>query len=573
MFRAPSANGYGAGVGDGSRRRLHAAVRAFAASAENPAVRRIQLGFAGACTAEWAFTVVLSVYAFDQGGAKAVGLVSLLRMLPSAVLAPFASALADRWRRDLVLTLVSLTRCATAAGIVVLVATDGPAVAVYALAVASTAAAILYRPVNSALLPLLCHAPAELASANVVRGLLDSISTLVGPALAAALLAVADTAWGFGAVAVLSGLSAAVTLGLAVEEPEDRVSRGSVARGLLRGAQVTFRSAPLRVIFVLLAAQTLTRGALTVFSVLVAVDLLDLGQAGVGTLTAAVGAGAVLGSLFALMYVGNRRLATWFGAGVAIWGLPLVILAISPSQPAALLLFALIGVGNALVDAGVFTLVARLVPERVLARVFGLVESVGALAVGAGSVVAAAVATATGLREAMALVGAVGPALVLIFWFSLRRLDDTMLARDEDLELLRTVTVFDPLPLPALEQLAAGLHPRHVPAGEVVYRQGDAGDGCFVIEQGSAQVIGDGRPIATVGPGDLVGEIALLRRVPRTATVRAVTEMDLRLLDADRFVCVVTGWETSRAVTSGRVDELLDRFSPGASPEPEPEPE
>jgi MFS family permease len=571
MFHGRRWSGYGAGVGDGSRRRLHAAVRAFAASAENPAVRRIQLGFAGACTAEWAFTVVLSVYAFDQGGAKAVGLVSLLRMLPSAVLAPFASALADRWRRDLVLTLVSLTRCATAAGIVVLVATGGPAVAVYALAIASTAAAILYRPVNSALLPLLCHAPAELASANVVRGLLDSISTLVGPALAGALLAVADTAWGFGAVAVLSGLSAAVTLGLAVEEPDDQVSRSSVARGLLRGAQVTFRSPPLRVIFVLLAAQTLTRGALTVFSVLVAVDLLDLGQAGVGTLTAAVGAGAVLGSLFALVYVGNRRLATWFGAGVAIWGLPLVILATSPSQPAALLLFALIGVGNALVDAGVFTLVARLVPERVLARVFGLVESVGALAVGAGSVVAAALATAAGLREAMAIVGAVGPALVLISWFALRRLDDTMLARDEDLDLLRAVTVFDPLPLPALEQLATGLRPRHVPAGEVVYRQGDTGDGCFVIEQGSAEVIGDGIRIATVGPGELVGEIALLRRVPRTATVRAVTEMDLRLLDADRFVCVVTGWETSRSLTSGHVDELLDRFSPGAAAEPEPE--
>jgi hypothetical protein len=221
------------------------------------------------------------------------------------------------------------------------------------------------------------------------------------------------------------------------------------------------------------------------------------------------------------------------------------------------------------VDAGVFTLVARLVPERVLARVFGLLESVGALSVGAGSVVAAAIASATGLREAMALVGAIGPVLVLIFWFSLRRLDDTMVARDEDLDLLRTVPVFDPLPLPALEQLASGLRPRHVPAGEVVYRQGEAGDGCFVIEHGSAEVIGDGRPIATVGPGELVGEIALLRHVPRTATVRAVTEMDLRLLDADRFVCVVTGWETSRALTSGHVDELLDRFSP----EPEPEPE
>jgi MFS family permease len=570
MFRGPAHPRYGAGVtGEGSRRRLHVAARSFAVSAENPGVRRIQLGFAGACTAEWTFTVVLSVYAFQQGGAAAVGLVSLVRMLPSAVLAPFASALADRWRRDLVLSLVSVTRSATAAGIALLVATDGSAVAVYALAIASTVAAILYRPVNSALLPLLCHTPTELSSANVVRGLLDSISTLVGPAVAAVLLTAGSTTSGFAAVAILSGLSAAVTYGLTVEEPQRQGSRSSIARGLLRGAEVSLHSPQLRVLLLLVAAQTVTRGALSVFSVLVAVDLLDMGEPGVGTLTAAVGAGAVLGSLFALMYVGNQRLATWFGAGVATWGAPLVVLALAPSEPAALLLFALIGVGNALVDAGLFTLIARLTPERVLARVFGLLESIGALGVGAGAVAAAGLASATGLRAAIAIVGAIGPTVVLICWLPLRRLDATMVARDEDVDLLRQVDVFDPLPLPAIEQLATGLRPRHVSAGEVLYQQGDVADGCLVIEHGSAEVLGDGRPIASVGRGELVGEIALLRQVPRTATVRAVTEMDLRLLDADRFVYVVTGWESTRELTRGRVEDLLERFSPGREPERE----
>jgi Major Facilitator Superfamily/Cyclic nucleotide-binding domain len=557
-------------TGDGWRRRLRVAGDSFVASAHNPAVRRIQLGFAGACTAEWTFTVVLSVYAFNEGGAKAVGLVSLLRMLPSAILAPFASAVADRWRRDLALTVVSVTRCATAAGIALIVAAGGSQVAVYALAILSTAAALLYRPVNSALLPLLCHTPSELASANVVRGLLDSISTLVGPALAAAFLVGGSTSSGFLAVAVIAGLSAVVTLGLTVEEPEHQAGRGSVLSGLLLGAQVSARSSQLRVLVTLLAAQVLTRGALAVFSVLVAVDLLDLGEPGVGTLTAAVGAGAIVGSLFASLFVGNRRLAVWFGTGVAMWGAPLVVLAAFPSRPAALALFALIGVGNALVDVGLFTLVARLAPERVLARVYGLLECIGGLFVGGGSVLAAWLASSTDLRQALWIVGAVGPALVLVFWFQLRRIDDAMVARDEDLSLLRRVAVFDPLPLPALEQLAAGLRPRHVPAGETVYRQGDPGDGCFIIESGNADVLGDGQPIATVGPGELVGEIALLRRVPRTATVRATTAMDVRLLDGDRFVGVVTGWETSREVTSGHVDELLERFSPrDTTPEPE----
>jgi MFS family permease len=552
--------------GEASGGRLRVAGHAFAASARNPAVRRIQLGFAGACTAEWTFTVVLSVYAYKQGGAPAVALVSLVRMLPSALLAPFALAFADRWRRDLVLSLVSVTRCVASIAIAVIAASGGPAAAIYGLAIVSTAAALLYRPVNSALLPLLCHTPTELAQSNVVRGLLDSISTLVGPAIAAALLIGDSTSADFFAVAVLSGLSAAVTLDLKVEEPEQSADRGSVLRGLLVGAQVSVRSPQLRVLLGLLCVQVVTRGALSVFSVLVAVDLLGMGEPGVGTLTSAVGAGAVIGSLLASVFVSNRRLAVWFGAGVALWGAPLVVLAAVPHQPAALGLFALIGVGNALVDVGLFTLVARLAPERLLGRVFGLMECLGGLAVGGGSVLAAWLASATDLRQALWLIGAIGPVFVVLLWVPLRRIDYSMVARDEDLALMRRVSVLDPLPLPALEQLAAGLRPRHVAAGETLYVQGDAADGCFVIERGSAEVLGHGRRIAEVGPGELVGEIALLRDVPRTATVRALTEMDLRLLDTDRFLLVVTGWQSSRAVTSEHVDQLLDRFSPGDSP-------
>lgn len=542
--------------------RLRAAAQAFADSARNPAVRRIQLGFAGACTAEWTFTVVLSVYAYNQGGAKAVGLVSLLRMLPSALAAPFLSAAADRWRRDHVLTLVSTTRCLSSLAIAIIVAAGGQPTGVYALAIVSTAAAILYRPVNSALLPLLCHTPAELASANVVRGLLDSIATLVGPAIAAALLIGDSTSAGFFAVAALAALSALVTMSLRVEEPEQQAARVSVLRGLVVGARVSLGSGQMRVMLTLLAAQVASRGALSVFSVLVAVNLLDLGEAGAGTLTSAVGAGAIVGSLFASVFVGTRRLAVWFGAGVALWGAPMIVLALLPHTATALSMMALLGVGNALVDVGLFTLVARLVPERTLGRVFGLLECVGGLAVGGGSVLAAWLA-AGDLREALWLVGALGPALVLIFWFPLRRLDDAMTARDEDLALLQRVDVFDALPLPALEQLASGLRPTQVGAGQELMRQGTHGPhGCYVIESGDAEVLGDGTPIATVGPGDLVGEIALLRRVPRTATVRALTDMDLRFLEADRFLRVVNGWESTRELSSGHVDELLDRFRP-----------
>jgi hypothetical protein len=269
-----------------------------------------------------------------------------------------------------------------------------------------------------------------------------------------------------------------------------------------------------------------------------------------------------VGSLVASILVSNERLAAWFGIGVAMWGAPLIALAAFPGVGAALVLFALLGVGNALVDVGVFTLIGRLAPERVLARVFGLVECVGALAVGAGSVLAAGVAGGTSLRVALAALGAVGPVLVLLSWRGLRRLDAVMVVRGEDMALLRTVRALDPLPLPALEQLATALEPRHVPAGGQLFAQGDAGDGCFVIESGVAEVIGDGHRIVTLGPSELVGEIALLRHVPRTATVRAVTDLDVRRLDGERFVDVVTGWERSRVAAGHQVDQLLDRYSP-----------
>ena len=79
--------------------------------------------------------------------------------------------------------------------------------------------------------------------------------------------------------------------------------------------------------------------------------------------------------------------------------------------------------------------------------------------------------------------------------------------------------MLQPLPLPAIEQLARGLEPVQVSAGQVVFRQGDQADRYYVIESGAAEVIGDGRLVTTLGPGDGFGEVALLRKVPRTATV------------------------------------------------------
>jgi MFS family permease len=549
---------------------LTAARGAFATTFRSRDLRRAQLAFFGAWAAEWAFTVALGVFAFRHGGAAAVGLVSVLRMLPSALLAPVLTPYADRWRRERVLVVVSAVRAAATAGTAVLVAANGSVAAVYALAALSTIAATLYRPAHSALLPSLCRTPYELAGANVVRGMLDSLATLVGPLVAAVLLSTSGVTAVLAVAAASSAWSAALMLAVHTDTVSQANRRTRPLADVVEGLRAVSGHRDLRLLFRLTVAQIFTRGALTVFSVVVAIDLLGTGEAGVGALNAAVGVGAVAGSVAASLLVGTKRLARWFGLGVVLWGLPLTLVAVLASEPAALVLLAVIGIGNALVDVGLFTLMARLSSDSVMARVFGLLESVGALGFAAGAAVSPLVIDLLGLRGALVTVGLVGPVLTAASWPSLRRLDTAMVGLDQEVHLLRGVQMFAPLPLPVVEQLARGLEPVSVAAGTTVFTQNDEGDRFYLIVDGTAEVRGDGEIVTTLGPGEVFGEIALLRRVPRTATVLARTDLQLQSLTCDRFLTAVTGVPASAHQARAHVDERLDRFSPSADKSPPP---
>ena len=547
--------------------RLKAAGAAFASNAVNGSLRRAQLSFLSAWTAEWAFTVALGIVAYRDGGVTAVGLVGLLRMAPSAVIAPLAAPLADRGRRERVLILVSSIRGIALGAAGVVVAVDGPLMIVYVLAALSTIAATLYLPAHSALLPSLCRTGQELTSANVVRGLLDSVATLAGPLLAAVILEFTGVAAVFAVASGASLAAAAVLLRLRYDAPP----RPAAPRGVhlmaevAEGIRTVVRDRDLALLNGLAIAQTFTRGALTVFTVVVALDLLRIGEPGVGTLTAAVGAGAVIGSLAASLLVGSRRLARWFGIGIALWGLPIALIPLFPREATALILLACVGFGNALVDVGLYTLMARLAPDAVLARLFGLQESLVSLTVGLGAVFASLLIALTGVPVTMVAVGALCPILVVATWRRLERPDRNVGELDKEIALLHGLPMLRPLPLPAIEQLARGLEPVKVPAGQAVFRQGDPADRFYVIETGTADVIGDGHLVTTLGPGEGFGEIALLRRVRRTATVRAATDLELQALTCDRFLPVVTGYPPSSREAGAEVEEMLHRFSPGES--------
>jgi hypothetical protein len=330
----------------------------------------------------------------------------------------------------------------------------------------------------------------------------------------------------------------------------------------LEGIRTVSRNRDLALIMGLAVAQTLTRGALTVLTVVVAIDLLATGEPGVGILNAGIGVGAVVGALGASMLVDTRRLGGWFAVGVALWGVPLLVIGAFPGQGVAFVLLAAVGIGNSLIDLGGFTLLARLAPDEVLARVFGVLESLVAMSTGVGAVLAALAVGQYGVRGALVIVGVLCPVAAAVSWRRLRHLDRSMDVRDRDIAMLQGVPMLTALPLPAIERLARGLEPVVVPVGKTVFDQGDVGDRYFVIESGEAAVIGDGQVVARLGPGEGFGEIALLRRTRRTATVRAESELRLQALGSDHFLPVVLGYTPSAREAGAVVDNMLERFSP-----------
>ena len=531
-------------------------------AALNQPLRRAQVSFAAMWAGEGAFTVALAVVAFRDGGVTAVGVVTAVRMAIAAVLTPVLATTADRVRRERVLIGVGGVRALVLAAAAAVTATGGPPAATYGLAVVAAVALGLYRPAHSALLPALAKSPGDLTSANAVRGLLDSLATLGGPVAAAVVLALSGPAVVFAGCAALSLLAGLVVLALPYDAPpRTNPVRGSVGHDVFGGFTTIARDRPLTLITSLGVVQTFTRGCLTVFAVVVAIDLLHTGDPGVGVLNSAVGAGGVLGSVFAFTLVRRGGLATWFGVGVALFGAPLALLGVLPHQAAAVTLLGLVGVGNALIDVGGFTILARLTDEAVLARMFAGFEAVLTLGVAAGGLAAPALIELLGLRVALVVVGVLAPAAVLAAHRPLGRLDARLHVRDSDIDILRAVPMLAVLPAATIEQLGARLRHVEFASGTTVVDQGEDGDAYYVVESGRAEVLRHGRPVNVLGPADGFGEVALLADTPRTATVRASGDVVLRVAVLDRaaFLTAVTGYPVSTTAGGAALERIRAR--------------
>lgn len=529
------------------------------AVAREPRLRRLQLGWACFFLVDGIALVALSVWAFREGGARAVGFVGLARLLPGALALPFGAWTADRFSRRVVVTVVFAAMAAVHALLALALAADAPNVLVYALVALASVTAAPYRPAQLALVPLVARSPDELVACNVAAGTVEGVVTFLGPVVAATLLTAAGTPSVVAAAAVAAGLGLIAVAGIRVDVDPSRAVRSTPVRpvqALLGGFAVIGADRDLTVIIVCFVAQLFVRGVLMVLLVAVSFDSLGLGRSGVGWLTAAMGVGGVVGGVYALTLTARRRLALPMAASLVLWGAPIAIIGLLPETPVVVICLAVIGIGNATLDVSGLTLVQRLGADRTLGRVFGVLYTVGIAMGGLGSLAAPALVSATDLRLVLVGTGVVLPLLTLALLPRFRSIDARAEAPPELLDVVAKIPVFAPLPATSVEKLATRCVVHHVPAGEVIVAEGDVADAFFAVVDGELQVTVGHIDRRRLGPGDHFGEIALLRGGTRTATVTAVTDARVASIGTQLFLDAVT----SSTLASSRAWQATERL-------------
>ena len=509
----------------------------------SPALRRVELAFVTFNSAEWGTWIAMIVYAYARGGVTESGIVATAMLAPAAVLAPVAAAVSERFPPGRSLTAAYVVQASTCGVVAVALFAHANAYLVYVLLVLPAVAFTLTRPTQSSFTPGLARSPEELTATNVASGWIESVSVLGAPALTGAILAVASPAAVFAVMGAACAVGAALVVPLRDLVPRavaDHVHEDDGAAGEGGALMLLRRDPHARMLVALLGAQCVALGALDVLYVALARGTLHRGPQWTGYLNAAFGAGGVLAVGVTSRLVGLRRLAGPVVLSLGAWAIAFVGVSLLPGVLAALVMLGIAGVRSAFDVAG-RTLLQRVAPPGLLARVFGLLEGLEMAGYAVGALLAPALYALGGASATLLGVGALLPIMAFVSGRRLLEIDRHATVPVVEIALLRSVALFAHLPPPTLESLARALEPLAVTAGEVVIREGDEGDRYYVIADGELDVFESEQFMRTLGRGDGFGEIALLREIPRTATVVVRSPARLYALEREVFLLAVTG--------------------------------
>ena len=523
---------------------------------------RVLAGYGLFVLTEYSVWIAMLVFAYSQGGARVAGLVAVAEMVPAAIVAPLVAPLADQ-RSPVILLAGGYLVQAAAMAATAAAALAGVPLAAYAGAVLAATAVTTTRPAQAALIPAVAATPDQLTAANVVVGWLEAAGMAASGLLVGVLIAVAGVGSVFAVCAGLAVAAALLVAGLHVAPLlTGQEQAPPVLAGIGEGLRLAVRQPRLRLMLALLTAEAIVLSALDLLIVIVAITVLDRPQAWAGYLTFACGAGAVLAATVSAVLVGRRLGAPILGAALVLSG-ALAALASGLGAVGTVALLAVAGAGYTLLDIATRTLLQRSVPPQLIGRIFGLLEGLLMAGYALGALLVPALVSLGGSRLALLGVAAVLPLAAVAGGRALLGLDAETPVPVVEIALLRSLPLFAELPAPAIEGLAAALTPIHLAPGAVLIQQGDHGDAYYAIAAGELDVQHDGQLLRRCGRGEGVGEIALLRDIPRTATVTAHSAATVYELHRDLFLTAVLG----HAPTQRQADRIADaRLATGGAP-------
>ena len=518
----------------------------------NRDIRRLEAGWAVAALGTWTFSITLALYAYYEHGPTGVAIAVAVRMLPAALVAPFAASIADRSGPRAAIVTSALVRFAAVEAIALLVSSDGPFALLLLLAAALEVAGVVHRAARAALVVDLARSPAELGVLQVGRGV-DYVGFLAGALLAGVLTSATTLDTSFA----VAGGAFALVAGLGWVLPTGRVAVGDSRTRMGSALADTLRHPRMRAQVGLFGAGVLVESMLELLLVVAALDMLGMGDGGVGWLRAAFATGALVGVAVAVRRLGHGRLAIGLAAGLALAGIPLALVAAWPQAAVAVVLLIALGGGYAVLESALLLLSQRLVPADVLARGARVEEVVYPLARALGATLAAWLVLGAGSRAALVVAGLLPPALALLSIGSLSRAERRVSVPDGALRLLAGVPALAALPRATLENLALCARTERFGAGEPIAVPG-GGEGLFVVQSGAAERTVDGARSQQLGPGDWFGEEALVGRrgLGGTAAVTAVTDVTALSIARAQFVGCLS--PTARGAWPARVEPAGD---------------
>jgi MFS family permease len=520
----------------------------------NSALTRLLAGEFISSIGDWLYLVALLVVVYQRSDSAALlGVVGAARVLPYVLLSVPAGMVVDRFDRRKVLLVTDLARGAVMVGLAALVYFEASLVAIVALTLLAATFSTFFGPAIAAFLPSLARDESELGPANSAWASLDNLGFVIGPALAGLLIAVG----GLTAAFLLNAVSFAIVAVVLWRLP----SGGAMARAAAEADASSEAAPPQEPIRLWSKLRELRRplsglavinlvggfvfGGLGVLTVVIAVDVLQQGDAATGYLNAAVGVGGLIGAIGSGVLVLRRRLGPPLVAGGLVLAVGLAALGWSGSLLPALLAMAIASAGDLVMEVVATTLFQRTVPDEIRGRAYGIMHTITVSAYAAGSLL---MPIAAGLFGTMAVLAGAGVAMALAVVIGVILLGASALV-EPTLDPIRAkllhVPVFAGLPPARLDLAAQRAEIREVTPDEVVIRQGDAADRFYVIADGEFVVTqrqpGHDEPVELrrMGADEVFGEIGLLSGVPRTATVTAATRGTLLALNAPDFLELV----------------------------------